>query len=323
MTTIANPFPNGDVKRITDQWIRRDAKELANFRTSGIVEENDLFNARASAEGNITSVPFVNPLSGDSSVGSDDLTAKIAAGNLTGDELLAVRQIRTKAWAGAELARLVTGLDPVAAITAGIARWRALDEQKVLVAMLNGVIADAVQNDAATMIVGDGTDKFDAAMLIDACQLKGERKDALTTIIMHSAVEAQLLKDNQIEFVPASDQAGAFRAFQGKRVVVSDAMPVSSGVYTSIVCAPGLISYGEAEFRRGGFDVVADELAGNGAGGDTVVHRRQYIAAVQGYSYTGAANPDNSALAAHANYVRKYPVEMIPLSIVKTALTAS
>ena len=98
-------------------------------------------------------------------------------------------------------------------------------------------------------------------------------------------------------------------------------MPVATGVYTSILCAPGVFSYGEASPERGPIAVVGSETAGNGWGGDTLIVRRQYIAGIQGYSYTGAGNPDNTALASAANYVRKVDPALIPLVFVKSDLT--
>lgn len=324
MTTIANLLPNGDTKRILDQWIRVAAVRLSKLREAGLIATNDDLNARAAGAGHITSIPFYNALDGESEVANDDLSDHITAGNLSGDEILAVRQLRAKSWAGAQLASLMSGLDVMAAVANGVGEWRALDEQKVFMAMLAGIKADAVANSDAAMLAGSATAKIDGAMLADACQTKGERKDALNTLIVHSAVHAKLVKDNQIAYIPASEQNTAFQSYQGKRLVVSDAMPsatVSNATsYTSVLCGPGIFSYGEATPARGAVAVVPSETAGNGWGGDQLIVRRQYIAGVQGYSFTGTGNPDNTALASASNYVRKVDPALIPLVFITSDL---
>ena len=321
MTTISNLFPNGDTKRIGN-WIGVEAVRLSKLRQSGLIASNTMLDERAAAPGNITSVPFFNPLDGDSGVGSDNLATHITPGNLTGDELLYARQFRTKAWAGAELAGLVTGLKPLDAIASGVASWRARDEEKQVMAYLNGVRASAIANDAATMTIGSITANLDAVLLADAAQTKGERKDAMSILIVHSAVHNKMVKDNQVVSVPASDQNPAFETYQGKRLIVSDSMVMdAAGVYCSILAGPGAFAIGETAPARGAVSVVVSETAGNGAGGDTLIVRRNQIMGVQGYSYVGAAvqgGPDNTALALAASHTRKYDAALIPLVFIKS-----
>ncbi len=326
MTTIANLFPNGDVKRLAADWIQLEAVALSKLRGAGLFSTNALFDQRAGQAGDITSVPYLNALSGDSTVGSDDLSSHIVPGNITGDEFLAVRQIRNKAWAGAELAALTTGAKPMQAIINGVAKWRALDEQKVAMAMLNGVYknADAVSSPADdNLIVGLGTKKLTMTTVIDAGQTKGERKDVLKTLIVHSAVHAVLQKDNLLTTVAPSEQNVGFQTFGEYRLVISDAMTNAAGVYTSILCAPGIINYGEATPDRGAIATVESETAGGGSGGDTLITRRHYIMNIQGYSYVGTANPDNTALATANKYARKLDQALVPFVFIKSALTDS
>lgn len=313
MTKIVDVLPDGDTKRIAANWARHYATLRSKLRSAGLIQTNADLVARANAPGNITSIPFYNPLGGDSVVGSDDLTQKIVPGKITGGEALAVRSFRSGSWEGAQLTATVSGLKPLDAIGNMLAEWLATDEEKYFLAMLAGVAANAAVADAETMLAGSATAKFDGSMLIDAGQTKGERKDSLTTLVVHSMVHAQLQKDNLLVNVAASDQNVGFQTYLGKRIVISDAMPFTGDVYTSILCAPGVIAYGEGNVDRGTIAVVADEQGGNGFGGDQLIHRRQFIAGPQGYSYVGAANPTNGALKVADNYARVVDAAQIPL----------
>jgi hypothetical protein len=312
-------LPDGASKRVLENWIRREAVLKSTVRQAGLFTTSNDFNDRAAGAGHTTEIQYFNPLSGDSVVGSDNVDDKIPAGVLTGGNLQAVRQIRNKAWAGALLASLVSGNDIMASIAGGVAEWRALDEQKVALAMLAGVAADAAANDAETM-VKDGAGKLTNALLIAAAQRKGELKGSLSTLVVHSAVHAQLAIDNLITTVPASDQSPSFDVYAGKRLVISDAMPVVDGVYTSLLCAPGIIAYGEAVPVNGAIETSYDPAAGMGSGAETLYTRRHYIMGVNGYSYTGTGNPNNTALMDQANYVRKYDAKQIPLVFIKSEI---
>lgn len=316
MTTIANL--NGDQKRILENWIRREAELKSVLRQAGLFSTNNEYNKRAAGAGNTTEIQFFNPLTGESEVGNDDMSDLIEAGNLTAGSLQAVRQFRAKAWSAAELASVVSGLDAMAAIAGGVGEWRALDEQRVALAKLAGVAKNALANDAATM-TKVSTGKLDNKVLIAAAQTKGELKGSLSTLVVHSAVQAQLATDNLITTIPASDQSPSFEMYAGKRLVISDAMPVDEdGVYTSLLCAPGILAYGEATPDNGEVEIAYDPRAGNGMGGSTLITRRQYIMGAYGYSYKGDGNPTNTALETAANYERKYSAKQIPLVFINS-----
>lgn len=318
MTTIANL--NGDQKRILEAWIRREAVLKSVIRQAGLIATNNEYNKRAAGAGNKTQIQFFNPLTGDSEVGNDDLADKITPGALSAGMLDVTRLFRAKAWAAAELASVVSGLDAMAAIAGGVGEWRALDDQKVALALLAGIAKNALANDAATM-TKDAAGKLDNKVLIGAAQTKGELKGSLSTLVVHSAVQAQLAMDNLIVNVPASEQSPAFETYAGKRLVISDAMPVDEeGVYTSLLCAQGIIGYGEATPDNGEVETVYDAAAGNGMGGETLITRRQFIMGGYGYSFAGAANPDNTVLETAASYTRKYAAKQIPLVFINSTV---
>lgn len=317
ITSVTNVI--SDVKRF-QAFTQAEHNRLSKLRAAGLIAQNELYNQRADAPGQITAIPFLNALDGNSVPGTDDGT-EIESYGITGDELLVPRLLRNAAWAGSRLSALVSGADVMGSIVGGIGGWRAREEERICMLMAKGVYADALANDSAAMVVGAGTTKLDSAMIIDAAQTKGERKDALNTVVIHSAVHAQWQKDNLIQYIPATDQMGAFERFGKYRIVVSDSMPVDTGVYTSMLCGDAVFAVGDGTPARGPIALVSNELAGTGTGVDTLVARRQFLAGVAGYSWTGSGNPNDDALDDAANYVRKVDTDLLPFVFIRSDLS--
>lgn len=313
-TTIADIL--NDTKRFA-AWVQMEHVRLSKLRQAGLIATNDVIQARADAAGNVTAIPFLDPLDGVSVRGTDSDADVITADGITGDEIQITRMFRNKAWAGARLASLVSGADVMGSIAGGVAGWRAREEERILVSMLAAVYDNAVANDATDLVTGAGTTNMDAAMLIDAGQTKGERKDMLNTLVVHSAIHAQLQKDNLITVVAPSDQNVGFEAYLGKRLVVSDSMPVNAGVYTSVLCANGVFAVADGNPPKGAIAYVNDEKAGNGSGVETLIARRSFIAGVTGYSF-GIGNPTDAQLADDANYARKVDAKLLPFTFIRS-----
>lgn len=323
MTTITDLIPDGDVARKLDKWVRHYATLKSGIRQAGLVASNADLQARVNAPGNVTTIPFYNPLPGESVPGSDNLNQHIVAGKVTGGEGRAVRIFRNGSWEGASLTAMVTGLNPMVAIREGLTEWLSLDEQRQLVAMIRGVAAHAAANDEseAAMLAGSATAKLDGAMLADACQTKGENKDILNRLVIHSAVHNDLVKANLVQTVADSEQNTTFEVYQGKRLFVTDAMPkIADKVYMSLVCGTGILNLAYGAPERGPIGIQSSETAGNGSGGDQLVHRRVAIQGFGGYSYLGAENSTNAAFATAANYERIVAAEQIPAVFVTSLI---
>lgn len=320
MTKIIDLLPNGDVQRVLGKTVRHFSTLRSGIRQSGLVATDADLASRVNDAGDVTEVRFINPLDGDSTAGTDDLTQHIAPGKLSGGASRVMRLTRNKSWEGARLTALTTGNDPMAAIEQRLAEWEALDEQKQLLASLNGVLAysKSVPAEKAKMVAGSATAAFDGAMLADAGQLKGELKDGLSIIVMHSAVHNQLVKANMIVNVPPSEQNVGFQTYQGKRIFVTDSMPNAAGVYTSILAAPGILLHASGEPPKGRIATVASETAGNGSGGDQLILRRVAMQSVYGYTFTGTATDTNAKLATAGNYGRVVEAEQIPLVFIES-----
>src|SRR5690606_40721631 len=97
-------------------------------------------------------------------------------------------------------------------------------------------------------ITGETGDKGTINMntFLDATQLMGDAKENLTGVMMHSAVETELRKQDLIDYVPQSEQGRPIPFFNGKRVIVDDAMPydTSTGVAEMYIFGEGAIALG-------------------------------------------------------------------------------
>lgn len=323
MTKIIDLLPTGDVQRVLGKSVRHFATTQSKIRQSGLVTNDADLASRVNAPGDTTEIRYIDPLAGESVAGTDDLTQHIVAGKVTGGAGRVMRLTRNASWEGARLTAMVTGENPEVLIRERLSEWLALDEQKQILASVNGVLAHArtVAGEKAKMVAGSATAAFDGAMLADACQKKGELKDSLSIIVMHSAVHNQLVKANQIVNVAPSEQNVGFQMYQGKRIFVTDSLPNTAGVYVSVLAAPGIILHASGTPQGGEIAVVSSETAGMGSGGEQLIHRRVAMQSVFGYSFKGTATDTNVKLATAANYDRVVDDKQIPLVFIESLVS--
>jgi len=171
----------------------------------------------------------------------------------------------------------------------------------------------------ATGSVTDAT-KLNGSTFVDATVKLGDRADRLTAVAMHSATEAALRKLELIEFLPDSEGKAEIKKFQGRRVVVSDALPVRAGstsgfVYTTYLFGPGAFGKGAAPLDstplQGGIGTEGVEIARSPLDSDTLlINRRRYILHPRGVKFTSASvagdSPTNGELETSGNWVRVF-----------------
>ena len=80
-------------------------------------------------------------------------------------------------------------------------------------------------------------------------RLLGDAADALTALIMHSAVYTTLQKQNLIAFIPNARGEVNIPTYLGYRVIIDDGVPVSGSgderVFTTYLVGSGAIGRGE------------------------------------------------------------------------------
>ena len=128
---------------------------------------------------------------------------------------------------------------------------------------------------------------------------------------MHSAVEAELVKQDLIEYEPQSEQGKPIGYFLGKRVIVDDAMPFDTGTGQSevYIFGQGAIALGNGSHPN----IVETEVARNAmaySGEETLINRRIFILHPRGVAWQegGVASefPTNAELNTGARWKRVY-----------------
>jgi hypothetical protein len=216
-----------------------------------------------------------------------------------------------------DLAKALSGDDPMAAIGDLVAAYWARRFQVILIKTLDGIFGDNAtkmntnKHDISGAPDAEDDDVISAKTAVDAIYKLGDNADKLTGFAMHSATVAKLTKDDLIETIPPSEGKPAVRMFLGKPVVVDDSLPVSSGVYTTYIFGAGAFGWGE-----GGAPVPVETARDALAGDDILIHRRHFILHPRGVAFKNAnlsdgnegtnATPSNDNLANHLNWERVY-----------------
>lgn len=312
------------VPELFDDYVLKQTKEKSAIFQSGIVESNEAFDALASQKAPVVNMPFFEDLSGDSEavVEGADLTAATLASK---NDVAAIFR-RAKMWKASDLDAALAGVDPMAQIGNRVAAFWARDLQHELIQILNGAFGAAnMTNHVLDISAGaDAAAYFSASAFIDAEQLLGDAKTDLTAVVMHSATEAYLKKQNLIETVqPSSDVA--FGLYQGKRVIVDDGCPVTAGVYTTYLFGDGAIAYGNGT-PAGFVATEVDRDKKKGSGVDYLINRRTSILHPRGIAFTSKSvantegGPTRAEFAKAANWNRVYEDKAIRIVAFKHKL---
>lgn len=302
------------VPEVFNPYVVQRTMELSAIFESGIAQRTQEFDRLASAAARTVQMPFWGDLSGDDEV-LDDNNA-LTPGKIQAEKDEAVILRRGRAWGANDLAANLAGDDPMRVIGDLVAAYWARRYQAALIATLQGVFASPSMSALVHDISGETGDAavISAKTAVDAAQRLGDAKTQLTAIIMHSATEAALAKQDLIEYVKPSTGSIDVPIFLGKRVIVDDGVPYdsSTGAYTTYLFGPGAVAYGEG--NPVGFvptETDRDSLAGE----DFLINRRTFILHPRGVRFTSASvagvAPSNVELANGTNWERVYEPKAI------------
>lgn len=169
------------------------------------------------------------------------------------------------------------------------ASYWARQNQNILLSILDGVFASATMADKEHDISAETGDKalISGRTFLDALQLMGDAKDLLTGVMINSAVETYLAKNDLIEYVEESQGKVRIPQFMTKRVIVDDGMPfdTQTGVGVAYLFGAGAIAYGNGSDPL----IQQTEVVRKGlslAGEDILVNRRLSILHPRGVKWT-------------------------------------
>lgn len=292
------------------------------FIQSGIVRQDTELQNRLT-EGNLVSVPFFKPLTGNSQNydGSDitvnDIQSGLQSAIVTG---------RANAWGAQDLSAELASKDPMRSMASKVTKYWREERQRILILSLNGVFGSS---DFTTHVhdisIDDGNNAtadnlMGADALIDAIQMAlGDNGRKVTAISVHSKVYARMQKLNLIEFEALGDQNILVPTFLGKRVVVDDAHTVESGAtsgfkYTSYLYAEGAIGTADAKVK---VPVETERNALTSGGREHLVNRQRFVYHMYGSHFNGSTlagiSPTDSELSTGSNYNKVYEDKNIPV----------
>lgn len=318
------------VPELFTPYVIQKTMEKSALYNSGIIVNNAEFDNLASQASPLVNMPFFEDLTGESEsvVEGEDLTP---AGIASNQDVAGIIR-RAKMWSATDLSAALAGKDPMEAIASLVAGFWARDMQKELVALLNGIFGTYTGSGesagSTTPLASNILDistgsaaaaKWSGAAFIDAEQLLGDNKTALTGVVMHSATEAALKKQNLIETVqPSSDVA--FGVYQGKRVIVDDGCPVTgtgaNQVFSTYLFGQGAIALGNG--HPVGFAATeTDRDKKKGSGVDYLINRRTSILHPRGIQFTAKAvtnmkeGPTRAELKKAENWLPVYEPKQI------------
>jgi hypothetical protein len=248
----------------------------------------------------------INALDGsvEANTSSDVSANKAAAQKLTAVKSTAIVQSKNQIWSSMDLTAELNGSDPLGAVEDGIAKYWTTQTQTVAIKSLEGILADNIANDSSDMVVDisvatDGTvadsNRFSGEAFVNAALTLGDRLEDVTAIAVHSVIYGQMQKNNLIDFIPDSQGVTMIPTYQGKRVILDDAMTATSyGTspvnvkYTTILFGAGALAINNGNAKTP-FAIDRDELAGDGGGEEYLVYRQQSVVHPYGFKWLGAS----------------------------------
>ena len=292
------------VPQVFNPYVIQRTAELSALSQAGIISNDRQLDALATAGGKLINMPFWNDLTGDDEVLSD--TGALTPEKITASQDVAALFMRGKAWSTNDLAKALSGDDPMAAIGDLVAGYWARRRQALLFSMLKGVFAAATMSDNVKDISAlSGTDcNIGGAAFVDALYTLGDAAGKITAVAMHSAVYAALRKQDLISTIKNSDGM-EFETYMGRKVIVDDGCPVATGVYTTYLFGEGAIGLG-----NGAAPVPTETDRDSLAGDDILINRQHFVLHPRGVKFTASsvagASPTNAECEADANWTRVY-----------------
>lgn len=295
-------------------YVIQRTMELSALVQSGIVVNNAEFDALASTPNTLVNMPYWEDLGNEESQVMKD-QGEMTVNKIKANQDIARKHGRVNAWGANGLSAYLSGDDPMQAIAQLVASYWERDLQRTLLATLSGVFKSPSMAGKVYDITEEGG-TLNANTFLDALQLMGDAKESLSGVMMHSAVENELRKQDLIEYLPQSEQGLPIPFFMGKRVIVDDAMEYDpeTNEATMYIFGQGAIALGNGSHPR----IIQTEVDRNPlaySGEEVLINRRIFILHPRGVRWNeGAVSdvfPTNSELDNGQRWTRVYEPKAI------------
>ncbi len=251
---------------------------------------------------------------------SDDSDTTAGSDKIATDTDTAVGNYRNRSWGSKNItANLSTTGDPLLAIAGRIGAYWARQMDYTVIAIIKGIIADNIANDASDMVNDQSAEVIDINMILDTVQTAGDASDMLGAMICHSAVRTKLQKDGVTDKIYSDDGDYLYEALAGRRLVITDSVETAAGVYTSYITGGGVLGYGEGKPKRSS-EVAYEASTGNGAGAETLWSRKNFCIHPYGFSFTGtpaSTSPTNAEFETATSWTRNVERKRVAFAALK------
>lgn len=326
------------IPAVYDSMTAVNTPENTLWFTSGIAVTNQALLDAFAGGGSTCDLPFWNDLVDTTEPNySTDSPSDIATPDFVTSAKMTTRVVDMNyAYAAANLVTDLAGNDPMQHIKNRFGRWWTSQWQQRLIALTKGLYNANVAQNSGDMIIdvsiaaglsATSANLMTTTTFTNALYTLGDQAANIVAIGIHSAVEAQLVKANLIQYFKPSELEPAIGVFMGKQVIVSDSIkPVAGGtngfVYTSVLFGKGAIGYADGVPTQLPSEVYSQPLQGNGAGVQTIIERKRLIMHPFGYQFTSntitGTNVTNAQLALAANWSRVVVRKNVPLAFLRT-----
>jgi len=287
--------------------------EKTAFFESGIVTRNALLDELANAAGKTAELPFWKDLDGsiETNYSSDDPTSSATPQKVVQGEQITRKAFVNQGWQVADLAsELAMGAKAMDHIRARTDTYFMRQWQRRLIAASNGVLADNIANDSGDMVVDVASEsiagqtastKFNRDSFTEAVYSLGDMATQLSAMAVHSQVMQQMVKNDDIVYIPDSQGQLTIPTYMGLRVIVDDGMTVTAGStngfkYTSVLFGAGAFGYGVGSPDTP-VEVEREAAQGDGGGIETLWLRNTWILHPFGFQQTGTPSGNSFTLA--------------------------
>lgn len=292
------------VPEVFNPYVVNRTMERSALYQAGIIATVPGLDILGTKGGTQIVMPFWNDLTGAEEILSD--SSPLGVDKITAGTDAAVLNARGKAWGTNDLAKALSGDDPMAQIGDLVADFWGRRMQVLLLKILEGIFASGELNANISDISGaagaDAVISGDA--MVDASFALGDARAGLTAVAFHSASVKVLVKQGLIDYVPDAQGELTIPTYMGKRVIEDDTMPTSGGVYTGYLFGQGAIGYGD-----GNPPVPTETDRDSLQGEDILINRKHFVFHPRGMKWVGTAagvSPTNVEFATGANWDRVY-----------------
>lgn len=313
-------------------YVQEDRTAKNAYIASGVAVTSNELQARANGEGEITTIPYWKDLNADSeNMSSDDPDEYATPDKIGTGKMVARKLFVNNSWQSANLVSSLMGTeDPMRQIASRTtAYWNERFAARIQAATLGlfeandagtGDMIFDVSVEDSSAVTADTKWTFDG--FVDARATMGESTNKLSLLAVHPDTMVQMVKQQSIEYIQDADTGVMIPTYNGFRVVEDKKLPVIAGTtsgfkYVSVLYGPGVFGYGEGSPKYP-VAVEMDELAGNGAGVETLVERKEWLIHPEGYQWTESSvtgqSPTIGEFETPANWSRQFDRENISLA---------